>query len=163
MRFRKRWVCCAFSDISFWVLVPNLSIPIKRFQGQLNWMFGVPLVFKSEFHFLSEDSLEPNSTDISLSLLKRKTRFPLTILTGKILFSVQKIFEIQGWLLLTFSICLHNQLSSFNSIVIQMSEKRDSSNRQWKWMVASFSNFYGKIWVGFCLNIRKRFFLEFSF
>ena len=29
-------------------------------------------------------------------------------------------------------------------------------------MVASFSNFYGKIWVGFCLNIRKRFSLEFS-
>ena len=32
--------------------------------------------------------------------------------------------------LLTFFICLHNQLSSFNSIIVQMSEKRDSSNRQ---------------------------------
>ena len=93
-------------------------------------MFRLPLVFKSEFHSLSEDSLKPNSTDISLSLLKRKRRFPLTILTGKILFSVQKIIETQGWLLLTFSICLQNQLSSFNSIVVQMSEKRDSSNRQ---------------------------------
>ena len=41
-----------------------------------------------------------------------------------------KIFEMQGWLLLTFFICLHNQLSSFNSIIVQMSEKRDSSNRQ---------------------------------
>ena len=30
-------------------------------------------------------------------------------------------------------------------------------------MVASFSNFYGKIQAGFGLNIRKRFFLEFSF
>ena len=30
-------------------------------------------------------------------------------------------------------------------------------------MVASFSNFYGKTWVGFCFNIRKRFFIEFSF
>ena len=30
-------------------------------------------------------------------------------------------------------------------------------------MIASFNNFYGKNWVGFCLNIRKRFFLEFSF
>ena len=38
--------------------------------------------------------------------------------------------EIQGWLLLTFFVCLHNQLSSFNSIIVQMSEKRDSSNRQ---------------------------------
>ena len=41
-----------------------------------------------------------------------------------------KILEIQSWLLLTFLICLHNQLSSFNSIIVQMSEKRDSSNRQ---------------------------------
>ena len=44
--------------------------------------------------------------------------------------SVQKFIEIQGWLLLTFFMCLHNQLSSFNSIIVQMSEKRDSSNRQ---------------------------------
>ena len=42
-----------------------------------------------------------------------------------------KIFiEIQGWLLLTFFIYLHNQLNSYNSIMVQMSEKRDSSNRQ---------------------------------
>ena len=57
----------------------------------------------------------------------------LTILTWKtcaFLNSVQKFIEIQGWLLLTFFICLHNQLSSFNSIIVQMSEKRDSSNRQ---------------------------------
>ena len=39
---------------------------------------------------------------------------------------------------------LHNQLSFFNSIIVQMSERCDSSNRQWKWMVASFSNVYGK-------------------
>ena len=30
-------------------------------------------------------------------------------------------------------------------------------------MVTSFSNFYGNTWVGFCLNIRKCFFWEFSF
>ena len=41
--------------------------------------------------------------------------------------SVQKFIEIQGWLLLTFFICLHNQLNSFNSIIVQMPEKRDSS------------------------------------
>ena len=33
--------------------------------------------------------------------------------------SVQKFIEIQGWLLRTFSICLHSQLSSFNSIIGQ--------------------------------------------
>ena len=43
--------------------------------------------------------------------------------------STKKIIEIQGWLLLTFFICLHNQLSSsFNSIIVQLSEKRDSSS-----------------------------------
>ena len=44
--------------------------------------------------------------------------------------SVQKFIEIQGWVLLTFFICLQNQLSSFNSITVQMSEKHDSSSRQ---------------------------------
>ena len=44
--------------------------------------------------------------------------------------SVQKFIEIQGWLLLIFFICLHNQLSYFNSIIVEMSEKHDSSSRQ---------------------------------
>ena len=30
-------------------------------------------------------------------------------------------------------------------------------------MVAPFSTFYGKIWVGFCLNTGKHFFFEISF
>ena len=44
--------------------------------------------------------------------------------------SVQKFIEIQGWLLLTLSICLHNQLSSLNSIIVQMSGKHNSLSRQ---------------------------------
>ena len=44
--------------------------------------------------------------------------------------SVQKFIEVQGWLRRTFFICLHNQLSSFNFIIVQMSEKHDSSSRQ---------------------------------
>ena len=44
--------------------------------------------------------------------------------------SVQKFIEIEGWLLLKFFICLHDQLSSFNSIIVQMFEKHDSSSRQ---------------------------------
>ena len=49
--------------------------------------------------------------------------------TCALLSLVQKFIEIQGCLLLTFFIYLHNQLSSFNSIILQMSEKRDSSNK----------------------------------
>ena len=104
--------------------------------------------------------------DRLLNFSELSRAYKLTTLNGRtfaLLNSVQKFIEIQCWLLLTFFICLHNQLSSFYSIMVQMSEKRDSSNRQWKWMIASFSNFYGKISVGFCLNNRKLFFLEFSF
>ena len=43
---------------------------------------------------------------------------------------LKKFFKKQGWLLLTCSIFLHNQSSSFNSVIVQMSGKRDSSNRQ---------------------------------
>ena len=51
--------------------------------------------------------------------------------------SVQKFIEIQGWLLLTFFI-LRNQLSSFNSIIVQMSEKRDSSvDSKNEWLLLS--------------------------
>ena len=32
-----------------------------------------------------------------------------------------------------------------------------------KTMMAPFSKFYGKTWVGFCVNIGKHFFLEVSF
>ena len=39
--------------------------------------------------------------------------------------SVQKFIKIQGWLPLTFFICLQNQSSSFNSIMVQMSKKHD--------------------------------------
>ena len=39
--------------------------------------------------------------------------------------------------------------------------KGDSLKR--KWMVATFSKFYGKIWVGFGLNAGKQFFSEVSF
>ena len=59
----------------------------------------------------------------------------LTIHTGKtcaLLNSLKKFIENQGWLLLRFFMCFHNQLISFNSIIVQMSEKLDSSNRLWK-------------------------------
>ena len=49
-----------------------------------------------------------------------------------------KFIEIQGWLLLTVFKYLHNQLRSFNSIIVQMSEKRvhqiDSKN---EWLLLS--------------------------
>ena len=44
--------------------------------------------------------------------------------------SGQKFIKTQGWMLLTFFICLYNQLSFFNSIIVKMPEKHDSSSRR---------------------------------
>ena len=38
--------------------------------------------------------------------------------TCVLLNSVQNVIEMQGWLLLSFFTCLHNQLSSFNFIIV---------------------------------------------
>ena len=81
--------------------------------------------------------------------------------------SVQIFIEMQGWLLLTFFICLHNQLSAFNSIVVVMSEKRvhqnilDQIESKNEWLLLPVA-FTAKR-VDFCLHIRKRFFRKFSF
>ena len=56
--------------------------------------------------------------------------------------SVQKFIEIQGLLLLTFFICLHSQLSSFNSIIVQMSEKcvhQIDSKNDWLLLSVTFT------------------------
>ena len=54
------------------------------------------------------------------------------------LVAAQKFIEIQGWLLLTLFICLHNQLNSVDSIIVQMSEKRDSSvDSKNEWLLLS--------------------------
>ena len=70
--------------------------------------------------------------------------------------SVQEFIEMQYWLLLTFCICLHNQLSSIHSILHVNKECR-CLNKIFhqidrKWMVAPLTNFYGKSWVGFVLT-----------
>ena len=48
-------------------------------------------------------------------------------------------------------------LSSFNSIIEQMSEKRVHQIDSIKWMVASFSNFYGKLDLVFVLTFENAF------
>ena len=77
--------------------------------------------------------------------------------------SVQKFIEIQGWLLLTFFICLHNQLSSFNSIIVQMSEKQihqvGSKN---EWLLLSVT-FKAKLELVFVLTFENAFSWSFPF
>ena len=66
-----------------------------------------------------------------------------------------KLIEIKGCLLLTFFICFHNQLSSFNSIIVQMPEKRvhqiDSKN---EWLLLSVT-FTAKLELVFVLTFEK--------
>ena len=72
--------------------------------------------------------------------------------------SVQKIIEIREHpMLLTFFICLHNHLSSFNSIIIQMSEKRDSQvDSKTEWLLLSVT-FTTKLELVFALTFEKAF------
>ena len=70
----------------------------------------------------------------------------------------------------TFFICLHNQLVSIHSLHITLSHIKEYRclNKaihqiDITWTVALFRNIYRKIWVGFCLNIGKRFVLQVSF
>ena len=71
--------------------------------------------------------------------------------------SIQKFIEIQDWLLLAFSICLHNQLSSFSSIIVQMSKKRvhqiQSKN---EWLLLS-ETFTGECDLVFVLTFESAF------
>ena len=83
--------------------------------------------------------------------------------TCALLNSVQKFIETQGWLLLTFFTCLHNQLSSFNSIIVQMSEKRvhqiGSKN---EWLLLSVT-FLAKLELVFVLTFENAFCQSFHF
>ena len=112
------------------------------------------LLLRSEIHYFAEISLRwdvsPKWDDFS--------HIDTSLFTSvqKWLLAASDIFHT-----LTHSIkFLHIPLSRIKE---QMFEKGDSSNRQQKRIVAPFSRFYGKIWVGFCLNTGRRFFLEVSF
>ena len=70
---------------------------------------------------------------VVISISNLRANIKLTIHNGKtcaLVNSVQKFIEMQSWLLLACFIYLHSQLSSFNSIIVQTPEKRDSSNRE---------------------------------
>ena len=68
-----------------------------------------------------------------------------------------KFIEVQGWLLLTFFICLYNQLSSFNSIIVEMYEnvidQIDSKN---EWLLLSVT-FTEKVELVFVLTFENAF------
>ena len=80
---------------------------------------------------------------------------------------IQISTRMDGWLLLTFFYMFTQPIKFYYiftyQVRLQMFEKCDSSNRHQKWMVAHSSTFYDKIWLGFCLNTGKLFFLEASF
>ena len=71
---------------------------------------------------------------------------------------LKKFIETQGWLLLTFFMCLHNhnQLSSFNSIILQISEKRDEVNGKNEWLLLSVT-FTAKLELVFILTFENAF------
>ena len=83
----------------------------------------------------------------------------LTILTGGNFLSLNSVQQ----LLLTFFICLQNQLC-LHILLSLIKGYRCLKNMihqiDRKWMVAPFSKFYCKIWIAFFSNTRKHFFLR---
>ena len=75
--------------------------------------------------------------------------------------SVQKFIEIQGWLLLTFFTCLHNQLSSFNSIIYRCLKNvihQIGSKNEWLLLLVAFT---AKLELLFVLTFKNAFFRVF--
>ena len=67
-----------------------------------------------------------------------------------VLNSMQKFIEILGWLLLTFFISLHDQLSSFNSIIVQMFENvihQTDSKNEWLLLLVTFTTKFELVFV----------------
>ena len=70
---------------------------------------------------------------------------------------------MKGWLLLTLFICLHNQLSYFNSIILRMSGRRDSSiDSKNEWLLLSVT-FTGIFELVFVFTFENAFSLRFHF
>ena len=65
---------------------------------------------------------------------------------------------MQGWLPLTFSICLHNQLSSFNSNIVQICLKKvihqTGSKNEWLLLPVTFT---AKLELVFVLTFENTF------
>ena len=100
-----------------------------------------------------------NKTFIASSSPSRYTHGKTCVLLN----SVQIFMEKQGWLLLTFFICLHNQLSSFNSIIVQMSEKlvhQIASKNEWLLLSVAFA---AKFELVFVLTFENAFSESFHF
>ena len=71
--------------------------------------------------------------------------------------SVQIFIEIQGWLLLTFFIFLHDQLSSFNSIIVQMSKSMIHQVGNENVSLLFSVTFMAKLELDFVLTFEKAF------
>ena len=82
----------------------------------------------------------------------------LTILTWKTLCFTEKIHWNTRLAACDVFVCLHNQLSSFNSIIVRMSVKRDSSSIYSKneWLVLSVT-FTAKLELVFVLTFENAF------
>ena len=87
--------------------------------GKQNWLIKNKVVRDADFNFFCSNNKIFCIKWMTHWYVFWNTRF-LTMSHGRtcaLLHLVQKFIKIQGWLRLTFFICLHNQLSSFNSVI----------------------------------------------
>ena len=69
---------------------------------------------------------------------------------------MKKFIEIQGWLLLKFFICLHNQLSFFNSIIVRCLKNVIQVYSKNEWLLLSVT-FMAKLELVFVLTFENAF------
>ena len=123
----KQQICCSFLRM--------VGVGVKKlviFGGPIKWM--TPKNRKTSYHVYCLFLIICQSLKQRPVLWKTWQQQPplinqLNDVHMEELDSVQKFIEIQGRPLRTFFIYLHNHLSSFKSIFVQMSEKRDLSSR----------------------------------
>ena len=60
--------------------------------------------------------------------------------------SLYSTFKMQGWLLLTLFICLHNQLGSFNSIIVPKNMIHQIDNKN-EWLLLSVTFRQNLSWI----------------
>ena len=160
----------------------NYSITFKIFLDYFDQKTAVCISNTNQrnfFSFICPKCLLQNFVDFDvefyrqavLSIISSNTFYPeyvnhvaaLMTLTGKtcvVLNSVQKFIKMQGWLLLTFFICLHNQLILLIPLLYRcLKNVIDQIHSKNKWLLLSV-NLTTRFELVF---VFKHFFLEFSF
>ena len=138
----------------------KLFLFYKIFHEKSPW-YLFQLIHPNNNVYATRHSQSNKSSSFKTRHFSKDPFFPEVIFP--VFYWIQYRYSMQGWLLLTFFICLHNQLRSLNSIIVQVSEKRvhqiESKN---EWLLLS-GPFTAKLELAFVLTFENAFSESFHF